>query len=127
MEIWLIDDDNLTNLLNTMVIGDFDSLLVVREFDDAEYAISELRNGQCPDIIFLDINMPVMDGWDFLNELDTISSIQNRKPFISVLTSSLAYEDKERALKSKWVDKFIIKPLSRQLIEQVLEANTNEQ
>ncbi|MEX0596245.1 MAG: response regulator [Candidatus Paceibacterota bacterium] len=127
MEIWLIDDDNLTNLLNGMVIADFDSLFIVREFDAAEHAINELRNGQCPDIIFLDINMPVMDGWGFLDELDTISSIQTRKPFISVLTSSLAYEDKDRALKSKWVNKFIIKPLSRQLIVQVLEANANEQ
>ena len=75
MTIWLIDDDDITNMLHMILMEkEFpsDNTIV---FNLAEKAIETLSNGtNLPDYIFLDINMPFMDGWEFL---ETFSKLEN--------------------------------------------------
>jgi two-component system, chemotaxis family, chemotaxis protein CheY len=71
-----------------------------------------------PDHIFLDINMPGMDGFEVLQELVSRFE-QELTTKIHFLTSSIYYKDRERALINKWVSNFFIKPFS---VEKVLEV-----
>lgn len=65
-----------------------------------------------PDLILLDLNMPIMDGWDFLDEYRTLLPQLKKKVAICVVTSSISPEDSERALNSQGVIAFISKPVS---------------
>lgn len=79
-----------------------------------------------PDIIFLDLNMPVMDGWEFLEEFSKISKLG--KVAIFVLSSSIDSRDLQRAKTFDVVNDFIEKPLSTDKIKQLvqkLEADVN--
>ncbi len=120
MEIWLIDDDPLTNMLNRMLINDFDKSLNVREFEKAEDALDRLLAGQNPDVIFLDINMPVMNGWDFISELEKRPGALSGKTKIHMLTSSVAPNDKSFADASPIVELFLIKPLTPEILREIL-------
>ncbi|MBD1363287.1 response regulator [Mucilaginibacter sp. ZT4R22] len=74
-----------------------------------------------PRVIFLDIKMPVMDGWGFLEEYHRLNmdSIVGAKIYIT--TSSIFMQDKERALNYVVVEDFISKPVSADMLEQIFE------
>jgi len=72
-----------------------------------------------PDIIFLDANMPKMNGWEFVEEYKKIAS-GKQKPVIIMLTTSLSPIDKERAAKVPEISGFETKPLSDQSFEKIL-------
>ena len=80
MNIWLIDDDDITNMLHQFFLEEYfpDASIVV--FSQAELALKAITlNEPLPDYIFLDINMPVMDGWEFMDDLSkmTIANLNN--------------------------------------------------
>jgi CheY-like chemotaxis protein len=120
MKIWLIDDDSLTNMLNRMLIQDFNKEIQITEFEKAEDAIDALLKGDYPDIILLDINMPVMNGWDFLYEIEGRNIHLNDETSIHMLTSSVAPNDRELAEKSNLVKRFLIKPLTQDILREII-------
>ena len=108
----LIDDSSLDNFINSKIIkmSNFAKEIVVSEH--AEDALAMLRDGKVePDIIFLDIKMPVMDGFQFLEEYDKID-IDKKHTKIFILTTSLNPADIERAKHNKYVTKFVSKNLT---------------
>ena len=70
---WLIDDDELCNFLAANILQSNSFCSEIRSFTNAQEALTELEassgKGTFPDFIFLDINMPVLDGWGFLKGL----------------------------------------------------------
>jgi CheY-like chemotaxis protein len=112
MNVWLIDDDNVTNMLNRFFLEEHFTHLNITAFVYAQDALNTLlQTTQKPDFIFLDINMPVMNGWEFLEALGKNVSETISLPQIYLLSSSLDPSDKSKASKITLVKGFISKPL----------------
>jgi CheY-like chemotaxis protein len=117
MNIWLIDDDDITNMLHMILMKkefpSHNSLV----FNLAEKAIDALSSGtNLPDYIFLDINMPFMDGWEFLEELSKINNAELNAVQIYILSSSIDPADFSKAENSTYIKGFISKPLKLEKI-----------
>lgn len=126
--ILLVDDDDTSNLLSTMVIADMEIAEDVDVAFNGEEAINYMlqnckkvdSNGvkKCPELILLDINMPVMDGFEFL-EAFKVKFGQNNKIPVVMLSSSNNKKDYEKA-SSYNVKGFIVKPLNEEKLLEVL-------
>ena len=112
MRAWLIDDDNVTNMLNRYYLEVHFPHLQIELFSKAKTALDDLIiNAKETDFIFLDINMPEMNGWEFLDAIAEAASLPQRFPKIYMLSSSLDPADKERAETHQFVEGFLSKPL----------------
>lgn len=117
--ICLIDDDNMQHWLNERIIHSVDKAIEICTYSNAEIALNDLIADKIkPDIIFLDINMPLIDGWEFLEE---ISAKEIQIP-IYMLTSSIDTKDKEKAKKYPVVKGVLHKPLKQETLENILYA-----
>ena len=86
-----------------------------------EYLISLLKTPEkLPNYIFLDINMPIMDGWQFLDEFSTIDKQITKDINIYMVTSSIDERDKDKANHLSNVKEYLVKPISEHKILEVL-------
>ncbi|MDH7911230.1 response regulator [Flavobacteriaceae bacterium 144Ye] len=72
-----------------------------------------------PEIIFLDLNMPVMDGWDFLSALKAFRQKYNYNPKIYILTSSVDDKDYQEVIKITSVEDYLIKPIDQNTLTKI--------
>jgi len=114
--IFLIDDDEIQNLINSKVIEVTASGFDVQAFTSAEKALEVLESGESPSLIFLDINMPKMNGWDFLDACGT----KGLKPRTYMLSSSINNKDIARSETYDIVRGFICKPLVVERLQEIL-------
>jgi CheY-like chemotaxis protein len=123
--ILLIDDDNIFNYLNKKIIEISQLTANVTSHVNAKKALNELKlicdsgADSFPDIIFLDINMPVMDGWEFLDEFEKFPESIVEKCRVYILTSSIDPNDIEKSKAYKSVKDFISKPLSEEILKSL--------
>ena len=115
--VLLVDDDSTTNFLNKSFLSEIQFCERIESTEDIEEALRFIENCYLPNrdhkslLIFLDINMPVMDGFEFLDELNSRTEIPIHKVDVIILSSSLHRIDTERAKKYKILD-YLIKPLT---------------
>ncbi|MCB9246277.1 MAG: response regulator [Flavobacteriales bacterium] len=117
--VYLIDDDEIQNIINTRIFELIRPGFSIRTFQDAADAISELqKTGMRPDLIFLDLNMPTTSGWEFLERFkDMAMDIP-----VVILTSSINGNDRQQAFEYECVLRYISKPVTRQfMLELVTE------
>ena len=116
----LIDDNYIDNFVTRKILegGNFvEKIIVVRS---AAEAISELRTGNLkPDVIFLDVRMPMMGGFEFLEEYDKIANIDKEGIKIFMLSSSLDPLDMRKSTDNKYITQFIHKPLTQKALEEL--------
>lgn len=116
-EIWIIDDDLLYQLLTTKIIEKSKLFFSISSFNNGKKGIEALLNRlenkePLPDIILLDINMPVMDGWDFIEEMGMLESLKNKQITIYIASSSIAIEDKNKSKTYSAILGYLSKPIT---------------
>lgn len=119
--IFLVDDDPINNLINKRLLGKVGISKDIHEFLEGEVALRVLNN--FPEssslLILLDINMPVLNGWEFLKKYE--QGFAHRKDKIVILSSSIDYQDRDRAKTYSTVSGFLEKPLTIDKIVPHLE------
>jgi CheY-like chemotaxis protein len=116
-KVLLVDDDAATNFLAELAIKNLDIAKEIEVASDGQAAWEMIKQTACPDIIFLDIRMPRMDGFDFLECFSAMNCCKNVK--IVVLTSSSRLEDKDKAFTYKGVIAYYEKPLTEEMVQKV--------
>lgn len=126
----IIDDDDMyinliTRILDTKKLCK--NLLIFENGKKAlDYFVSALRvmdKREMPQVILLDLNMPVMDGWQFLNELGKYKFDNLNNTTIYIVSSSINPADIERSKAIKRVTDFLIKPVNFEQLEKVFLDN----
>jgi len=117
----LIDDNYIDNFVTRKILQNSnfaETIVVVRSADEA---IVSLREGSVkPDVIFLDVRMPVMSGFEFLDEYDKID-IYKEDIKIFMLSSSLDPLDLRKSSDNKYISQFIHKPLTQKVLEELCQ------
>jgi len=122
--ILIIDDDHIFIYLTRKVLQTVGNVNEIDVLYSAEEALQFLQyrnmNKLLPDIILLDLNMPGMTGWDFLHQYQSLIRNFHKLPLLYVVSSSIAENDKERALQLKGVNGYIAKPVTADNLRNIL-------
>jgi CheY-like chemotaxis protein len=116
--VLLVDNDPMCNMINERIIQISKLGLKVTSYLDANKALEYLRllvhtePSEFPDVIFLDVNMPEMDGWEFVEELHKFPGYILRECKVIMLSSSIDPNDIEKSKAYKLVSDFTSKPLT---------------
>ena len=127
--VMLVDDNEIDNLINQKMIEASNIAEHIFVHSGAKSAIEFLKNVEklakgpvslyLPEIIFLDIDMPLMDGFQFLDEFERLSDSIKSHCKVVMLTSSLNPQDMNRAKKNQFVLKYINKPLTQENLKKL--------
>jgi CheY-like chemotaxis protein len=118
----LVDDSEIDIFINKKILeGNHFSrdILSTTSPREALDMLQNLRNGNVPDLIFLDLNMPVIDGFRFLSEFTNLPKSVRDQIGIIVLTSSENDVDRFMAAQSNSVIEYISKPLTDEKLEKI--------
>lgn len=122
--VMLIDDNDIDNLINSRIITAHNFASFVDVKTTTENALAHLRSltagsSNVPSVIFLDLNMPVMDGFAFLEEFEKMADFIKANCKVVVLSSSISPDDINKASTNAYVIKYINKPLSESYLDAI--------
>jgi CheY-like chemotaxis protein len=123
--IFIVDDDEVYKFIVKKIIEIKELADHVLTFSDGEKAYNYIKENKVkpnflPDIILLDINMPIMDGFLFIEEYIKLKHEINKEIAIYMITSSIDPIDLERSKKYTDIKGFITKPISTEVLEKII-------
>jgi CheY-like chemotaxis protein len=124
--IMLVDDDHNDNFFHEREIKKTNAATIVIEKNTGLEALEYLKSkkvdkAMLPNLIFLDINMPGMNGWDFLQEYERLDKELQSRVVIIMLTSSDNDDDVSRAKAWRSVSDYITKPLTKEIMTDIIK------
>ncbi len=125
MHVAIIDDDKIYHVITRKLIESTVKPKDIFEFYDGQEALDYLLQNQAapdmlPDVIFLDIQMPYLDGWQFLDSYSQLGLSKNID--IYIVSSSISSLDHERFNQSNCVKEFIVKPFTRNKLTEIMQG-----
>ena len=122
----IIDDDPIFVYGAKRIMKEMEFCDEILVFNNGQEAIDGLlnitaRGEKLPSVIFLDLNMPVMDGWEFLEDFVKIPNHNKDNVVVYIISSSVDPRDVERVNEYKIVHNYILKPITHQDLRNVLE------
>jgi CheY-like chemotaxis protein len=123
-KVLLVDDNEIDNFINERMItssGFAEKVIVKTSSDDAiKYLLdNQEQEDQLPEIVFLDLNMPVKDGFTFLEDFKKANEQVRNKCKVVVLSSSISPDDINKASTDRHVFKYVNKPLSEKYLDAI--------
>jgi len=123
-KVMLVDDNEIDNLINQEMIRSTNFANEILVFLTGQEALAHLAANQndkdsLPEIIFLDINMPIMNGFQFLKEFESLSADVQQQCKIIMLSSSISPKDIDQAASSRYVRKYLNKPLNERYLSAI--------
>ena len=129
-KICIVDDDDIYRFTIEKTLESLKLPTKTMTFSDGEQAINFIsdhlkEDAELPDIIFLDIDMPVMDGFQFMEEYEKIKPNVSKDMIIYMVSSSLDPVDIDSAKKISSISDYIVKPISSNRLKSILETPNN--
>lgn len=122
--VMLIDDNEDDNFFHKIVLKETGITEHIKVAESGFEALDFLVNeNKIPELIFLDINMPKMNGWEFLEEYRKLNEEQKARVVIIMLTTSLNPTDRKKAFSIPEVNGFETKPLSPETLNEIVERH----
>lgn len=123
----LIDDDDIFVFLTKKAIQTTNLVELIKVFGNGLDAINFLKENcnnadTLPEIILLDLSMPIMDGWQFLDEFTKLAPKIDKKITIYICSSSISPSDVLLAKKNNLVSDYIIKPVSKEKLIELIKG-----
>lgn len=128
--VLVIDDDEPTNYFNQLLLEKSGCAAHIKVAQSGQEALDYLTHSQeftgeerfpCPDLILLDINMPAMDGWEFLEKYKKMEKEHKGRIIVVMLTTSLLVEDIAKARSTPEISGFEHKPLTVENLNRILD------
>lgn len=125
-QLTLVDDDDVFVFLTTKMLEQSKLVELIKIFDNGYDALVFLKENMdnvevLPDVILLDLSMPIMDGWQFLEEYVKIHPVIGKKITIYICSSSISPDDINRAKAINEVSDFIIKPMTKDKLMEMIK------
>lgn len=123
--ILVVDDDFASNYLTRAILEDMDIAENVHTATNGEEALKFIKQQCqdiqqfCPELILLDVNMPVMNGFEFMEQFNNMKGLKNTNTTVVMLTSSNSERDTQKAIEYK-VACYLEKPLNEDSLRSVL-------
>jgi response regulator RpfG family c-di-GMP phosphodiesterase len=116
----IVDDDPTNNMICNMTLRNTLGTVATQTFTDPEEGLQYIRNNfdrnSGKTVLFLDLNMPTISGWQFLEKYDSFSEEVKMQINIYLLSSSIDRRDWEKSKKNKYVKGFLVKPMYAETI-----------
>ena len=124
LKVIILDDDIISNFLTKKVIEKSKVAADVATFQEPMELLTGFIDNKVayPDIIFVDLNMPKVNGWQFIDLFNEIDTNETEKVDLIILSSSSNCEDIERAGNISRVKDYIIKPLTMAIVESLCQS-----
>lgn len=117
VSVYIIDDDPIYLYMLDRIIREYNFSTDINSFNNGKPAIEALSNtnlstNEIPDVIFVDLSMPIMNGWEFLDKLEATGILKKKRIKIVLVSSSINPREIELIKKYPIVTKYIVKPIT---------------
>lgn len=122
--IILLDDNDATNYIHKKIIKESQRVANCISFEDGSVLLDYFKSEETriPELLYVDVNMPIMDAWEFLNEFEKIRNDRLKDIVIILLSTSLSPSDHELAKNIPLISEIQIKPLSLDVIKNTINT-----
>ncbi|TSE06757.1 response regulator [Aquimarina algiphila] len=118
----LVDDSDATNFFNKTIIQKTECVEEVLVAKNGREALEYIQSGIVPEVLFLDVNMPVMNGWEFLTEFKKLESNLKKSIIVLMLGTTLNEEERTKAENIPEIKEFQEKMLSKEIVCKIVNT-----